>query len=238
MSESHSDALVFFGATGDLAYKKIFPALQGMVTRGHLDVPVIGVAKSGWDLDQFRARARDSLEKHGGVDPAAAEKLYSLLRYGVDVKIEAGKVTEKVHLINWAQPEKNDFAIAEEVTLRGNHERRPDLVLYVNGIAIAVIELKNSRVTIGDGIRQLLSNQQPEFNSWFFSTVQLVFAGNDSEGLQYGTILTPEIARAVDEWLDGMIGIQEFIDLTGRTRTSAYSTIARACRARRQRRNN
>ncbi len=81
MSNLHSDALVFFGATGDLAYKKIFPALQGMVKRGHLSVPVIGVAKSGWNLDQFRARALDSLEKHGGVDPAAFEKLYGLLRY-------------------------------------------------------------------------------------------------------------------------------------------------------------
>ena len=118
--------------------------------------------------------------------------VYSLLRYGVPVKIEAGKVTETVKLINWEQPEQNDFAIAEEVTLRGNHERRPDLVLYVNGIAVGVIELKNSRVSIGDGIRQMLSNQQPEFNAWFFSTVQLVFAGNDSEGLQYGTIGTPE----------------------------------------------
>ena len=66
MSNSPSDALVFFGATGDLAYKKIFPALQSMVKRGHLDVPVIGVAKAGWNLEQFRARAQDSLEKHGG----------------------------------------------------------------------------------------------------------------------------------------------------------------------------
>lgn len=81
MSEPHSDALVFFGATGDLAYKKIFPSLQAMLKRGHLDVPVIGVAKAGWNLDQFRARARDSLEKHGGLDPAAFEKLCGLLRY-------------------------------------------------------------------------------------------------------------------------------------------------------------
>ena len=81
MSESQSDALVFFGATGDLAYKKIFPALQAMVKRGHLNVPVIGVAKSGWNLDQFRARARDSVEKHGGLDPAAFDKLCGLLRY-------------------------------------------------------------------------------------------------------------------------------------------------------------
>ena len=75
MSESHSDALVFFGATGDLAYKKIFPALQAMVKRGHLNVPVIGVAKAGWNLEQLRARAHDSLEKHGGVDAAAFDKL-------------------------------------------------------------------------------------------------------------------------------------------------------------------
>ncbi len=81
MSDSHSDALVFFGATGDLAYKKIFPALQAMLKRGHLDVPVIGVAKAGWNLDQFRARAHDSLEKHGGIDAAAFERLNGLFRY-------------------------------------------------------------------------------------------------------------------------------------------------------------
>jgi glucose-6-phosphate 1-dehydrogenase len=82
MSEPHSDALVFFGATGDLAYKKIFPALQAMLKRGNLNVPVIGVAKAGWNLDQLKARARASLEKHGGgVDPAAFEKLSGLLRY-------------------------------------------------------------------------------------------------------------------------------------------------------------
>ena len=78
MTNSHSDALVFFGATGDLAYKKIFPALQAMLKRGHLNVPVIGVAKAGWTLEQFKARAHDSLEKHGGVDSAAFEKLSSL----------------------------------------------------------------------------------------------------------------------------------------------------------------
>ena len=81
MNDSHSNALVFFGATGDLAYKKIFPALQAMAKRGHLNVPVIGVAKAGWNLDQLRARAHDSLEKHGGINPAAFEKLCGLLRY-------------------------------------------------------------------------------------------------------------------------------------------------------------
>lgn len=120
------------------------------------------------------------------------QAVYGLLRYGVPVKTEAGKVTESVHLINWQEPHKNDFAIAEEVTLKGNRERRPDIVFYVNGIAIGVLELKNSRISIGDGIRQNISNQQPEFNAWFFSTVQLIFAGNDSEGLRYGTIGTQE----------------------------------------------
>jgi type I restriction enzyme R subunit len=118
--------------------------------------------------------------------------VYSMLRYGVPVKVEAGKVAETVKLIDWQNPEANDFVIVEEVTLHGNLERRPDLVLYVNGIAIGVIELKNSHVSMGDGIRQLLSNQQKEFNEWFFTTVQIVFAGNDSEGMRYGTIKTGE----------------------------------------------
>ncbi len=118
--------------------------------------------------------------------------VYSKLRYGVDVQTEAGKPTETVRLIDWENPENNDFYIAEEVTLKGGHERRPDLVLYVNGISIGVIELKRSSITIGDGIRQLLSNQQPAFNAWFFSTVQFTIAGSDSEGLRYGTVGTGE----------------------------------------------
>jgi type I restriction enzyme R subunit len=118
--------------------------------------------------------------------------VYSLMRYGIPIQPEVGKNRETVHLVDWQHPENNDFAIAEEVTLRGGHERRPDLVLYLNGLAVAVIELKRSSVSIGDGIRQLLSNQKPEFNSWFFSSVQIVFAGNDSEGLAYGSIGTPE----------------------------------------------
>jgi len=120
------------------------------------------------------------------------QAVYQLLRYGVPVKTEAGQVTETVHLINWQAPEHNHFAVAEEVTLQGARERRPDVVLYLNGMAIGVLELKNSRVSIGDGIRQSLSNQKTEFNAWFFSTVQLVLAGNDSEGLRYGTVDTPE----------------------------------------------
>lgn len=120
------------------------------------------------------------------------KEVYRQLRYGVDAKVDASAVADNIKLINWAEPEENHFAIAEEVTLHGKLERRPDLVLYINGIAVGVIELKNSRTSIGDGIRQLLSNQQKEFNEWFFSTVQIVFAGNDSKGLRYGSIKTEE----------------------------------------------
>ena len=160
---------------------------EGMLT-AHLDHAGYSPAQIGRALDMLRREA----DHHGRTLYGNNQAVYGLLRYGVPVKIEAGQVTETVHLINWREPEQNDFALAEEVTLHGNHERRPDLVLYLNGIAIGVLELKNSRVSIGDGIRQNLSNQLPEFNAWFFSTVQFVFAGNDSEGLQYGTIGTPE----------------------------------------------
>ena len=119
-------------------------------------------------------------------------RTYQLLRYGVSVQIAAGKPNDQVHLVNWEQPEKNDFAIAEEVTLRGGYERRPDLVLYLNGIAVGVIELKRSSVEIGDGVRQLITNQEEIFNKGFFTTVQLVFAGSDSQGLRYGTVTTKE----------------------------------------------
>ena len=95
MIAAHSDALVFFGATGDLAYKKIFPSLQAMVKRGNLNVPVIGVAKAGWNLDQLKARAKDSLEKHGGLDPAAFKKLSGLLRY-VDGAYEDGAIFQAI----------------------------------------------------------------------------------------------------------------------------------------------
>ncbi len=153
------------------------------------------LTKRGYTPGQINAalyKLRTEADNHSRALYGNNEAVYSLLRYGVPVKTEAGKVTETVHLINWQEPEQNDFAIAQEVTLKGNQERRPDLVLYVNGIAVGVLELKNSRVSIGDGIRQSLSNQQPEFNAWFFSTVQFIYAGNDSEGLRYGTIGTPE----------------------------------------------
>ena len=119
-------------------------------------------------------------------------RTYQLLRYGVPVQIAAGQAHETVHLIDWDNPEKNDFALAEEVTLKGGYQRRPDIVLYINGIAIAVIELKRSSVELADGVRQLITNQEEIFNKGFFSTVQLVLAGSDSQGLRYGTTGTPE----------------------------------------------
>ena len=119
-------------------------------------------------------------------------RTYQLLRYPIQVKLAAGQNHQDVNLIDWENVEANDFGLAEEVTLKGGHERRPDLVLYINGIAIGVIELKRSSVSIGDGIRQLITNQEKIFNKGFFSTVQLVFAGNDTKGLYYGTTGTPE----------------------------------------------
>ena len=153
------------------------------------------LAKRGYSTTQI-SRTLDRLRTEAGNPNRSLydnnKAVYSLLRYGVQVQAAAGENTETIWLIDWSDPAQNDFAIAEEVSLHGNYERRPDLVLYLNGIAIGVVELKNSRVSIGNGIRQNISNQQPEFNAWFFSTVQFVFAGSDSEGLQYGTIGTGE----------------------------------------------
>ncbi|MBU0655050.1 MAG: HsdR family type I site-specific deoxyribonuclease [Gammaproteobacteria bacterium] len=119
-------------------------------------------------------------------------RIYQLLRYGIPLQIAVGQAHETVHLIDWDTPKNNDFALAEEVTLKGGAERRPDIVLYLNGIAIAVIELKRGSVEVTDAIRQLVSNQEKIFNEGFFSTVQFVFAGNDSQGLYYGTTGTAE----------------------------------------------
>ncbi len=127
-------------------------------------------------------------------------RTYNLLRYPIKVKIAIDKPFEDVNIIDWEKVENNDFAIAEEVTLKGGYERRPDLVLYINGIAIGVIELKRSSVEIADGIRQIITNQESIFNEGFFSTVQLVFAGSDSQGLRYGTTGTPE--QFFVEWKD------------------------------------
>ncbi|HET6497803.1 MAG TPA: HsdR family type I site-specific deoxyribonuclease [Coriobacteriia bacterium] len=122
--------------------------------------------------------------------------VYELLRYGVQVKADAGAQNETVWPIDWDHPELNHFAVAEEVAVSaidaGAFDKRPDVVLYVNGIAVGVIELKRSTVSVSEGIRQNLDNQQRTFIEHFFSTVQLVMAGNDTQGLRYAVIQTPE----------------------------------------------
>ncbi len=118
--------------------------------------------------------------------------VYDLLRYGVKIKPDVSENTETVWLIDWKNPLNNDFAIAEEVTIKGEHTKRPDIVLYVNGIALGVLELKRSIVSVGEGIRQNLDNQKKTFIRSFFATIQLIMAGNDTEGLRYGVIETPE----------------------------------------------
>ncbi len=120
------------------------------------------------------------------------KEVYSLLRYGVTVQPDVGQNKQTVWLIDWKNPLANHFAIAEEVTIKGQHKKRPDIVLYVNGIALGVLELKRSTVSISEGIRQNLDNQKHIFIKPFFTTIQFVMAGNDIEGLAYGTIETKE----------------------------------------------
>jgi type I restriction enzyme R subunit len=122
----------------------------------------------------------------------ANREVYGLLRYGVKVRPDVGEQTETVWLIDWADPHHNDFSVAEEVTVFGVNSKRPDVVLFVNGIALGVLELKRSTVSASEGIRQNLDSQKKEFIRPFYTTVQLVMAGNDTEGLRYGVIETPE----------------------------------------------
>lgn len=122
----------------------------------------------------------------------ANKEVYRLLRYGVTVRETLGQPKETVWLIDWKKPESNHFAIAEEVSVKGKHNKRPDIVLYINGIALGVLELKSSKVSVERGIRQNLDNQNEEFIPRLFTTIQFVLAGNDTQGMRYGTICTPE----------------------------------------------
>lgn len=122
----------------------------------------------------------------------ANRAVYERLRYGVKVKPEIGEQNITVWLIDWTNPEKNDFAIAEEVTIAGENKKRPDIVLYVNGIALGVLELKRSIISVSQGIRQNLDSQKKVFIQPFYTTVQLVMAGSDTEGLRYSVIDTKE----------------------------------------------
>ena len=146
--------------------------------------------------DELITRAMEELIKTAGDQinkPYYVNKaVYSLLRYGVKVRENMGENNQTVHLINWTEPVKNDFALAEEVSIKGEHTKRPDIVLYVNGIALGVLELKNSTTSVNNGIRQNLDNQSSVFIRPFFHTMQLVMAGNDTEGMRYGTIETKD----------------------------------------------
>ncbi len=123
---------------------------------------------------------------------AVNKNVYTMLRYGTAQKTEALSKPETVQFIDWKNPEYNHFAIAEEVTIKNARERRPDIVLYINGIAVGVLELKKASVSVSEGIRQSISNQSHLFNKAFFTTIQFVLAGNDSNGLHYGTTKTEE----------------------------------------------
>jgi type I restriction enzyme R subunit len=144
---------------------------------------------------------------------------YTLLRYGIKAREHAGQLDTTVKFIDWANPLNNDFYIAEEVSYIGRQTKRPDLVLYVNGIALAVIELKRSTVSMSEGIRQNLTNQRKDFIMPFFATVGLVIAGNDSEGLKYGVIETPE--KHFMSWREDEEATNE-ISLSVRERNAKY----------------
>ena len=165
--------------------------------------------KGGYS-DRLACRAIDELIRtagnlqHGLYD--ANKEVYRLLKYGAKVVEEAGDAPKTVFFLNFSDMAQNDFAIAEEVTVVGENTKRPDLVIYVNGIALAVIELKRSSVSVAEGIRQNLTNQKAHFIEKFFTTMQFCMAGNDSEGLRYGTLLTPE--KHYYEWKDD--GFAEF----------------------------
>ncbi|MEW6296021.1 MAG: HsdR family type I site-specific deoxyribonuclease [Candidatus Diapherotrites archaeon] len=150
--------------------------------------------------DELINRALYLLDKAAGDQSKSLydrnKAVYGLLRYGVKVKPEVGELTQTVWLINWKEPLNNNFAIAEEVTILAAdpkaYTKRPDVLLYINGLALGVLELKRSIVSVAEGIRQNLDNQKKVFIEPFFSTIQMVMAGNDTEGLRYGVIQTPE----------------------------------------------
>ncbi len=138
----------------------------------------------------------------------ANKKVYALLKYGAKVRQNKGEGERTVYFIDFTAPAQNDFAVAQEVTVTGSHTKRPDVVVYVNGIALAVLELKKSSVSVSDGIRQNLINQNAHFIQQFFTTIQFCMAGNESVGLRYGTLLTPE--EYYQEWKED--GYGEFVD--------------------------
>jgi type I restriction enzyme R subunit len=150
----------------------------------------------------------------------ANKEVYSLLRYGVKVRQGQGDSTKTVWLIDWNQPLNNHFAIAQEVSVKGENTKRPDVVLYVNGIALGVIELKRSSVSVAEGIRQNRDNQKKTFIRDFFSTMQLVMSGNDTEGLRYGTVQTTE--KHFYRWKEENPNYNPAVDEPGKKHLSVF----------------
>jgi type I restriction enzyme R subunit len=174
---------------GNWEYREGNSNIEIQLLEQNFEVRCLGAIQIGKAVEKLRKDA----SLGGGRDLYEANRdVYNLLRYGVKVKPGIGEQTETVWLIDWENPEANHFAIAEEVSVLGQHNKRPDVVLYINGIAVATIELKRSKVAVSEGIRQSIGNQKPEFIRPFFTTVQLVMAGNDVEGLRYAPIDTQE----------------------------------------------
>jgi type I restriction enzyme R subunit len=177
------------------------------------------LAARGYD-EEIIGKATNELRKAAEVGGArslyeANHEVYDLLRYGVKVKRGVADHFETVWVIDWKNPNANHFVVAEEVAIAGEHNKRPDVVLYVNGLALGIIEFKRSKVSITEGIRQNIGNQSSHFIRPFFSTVQLLFAGNDVEGLRYGVIETPEkywLEWKEREGSDRGAGVAEHLD--------------------------
>lgn len=146
--------------------------------------------------DRLISKAIGELKKTAGNQQSTLyemnKEIYDRLRYGISLHEELGKQNQKVHFIDWDYPENNQFAVAEEVTIKGQRNKRPDIVFYINGIAVGVLELKRSTVAVSEGIRQNIGNQTDNYIKPFFATLQLVMAGNDTEGLRYATTETKE----------------------------------------------
>lgn len=158
--------------------------------------PALDFSKNGSEGDDILGDAYEYLMKHFASESGKSKGQFytpaEVSRILAKVKESVEKNKQDVFFIDWKEPLNNDFYIAEEVTVTGQHEKRPDIVLYVNGIVVGVIELKRSTVSVSEGIRQNLDNQKAIFIKQFFSTMQLIMAGNDTEGLRYGVIETPE----------------------------------------------
>jgi len=183
---------LFQGELGYASYGNLRDKINSNIDADKLTAWLIGrgysaslSAKAVFELQKTAGNLQQGLYK-------ANQDVYSLLKYGAKVKGNPSEPEKTVYFIDWEHSQNNEFAVAEEVTIKDNSERRPDLVVYINGIAVAVIELKKSTVSVSQGIRQNLSNQNEHFNKPFFTTIQFVMAGNTGEGLRYGTIETPE----------------------------------------------